>query len=80
VRLKCLDDGHRLAEKLKLAFIGLVGGKPPDVVKMLLYRPAFFGQPFSDLLQDVMRGPSRWSEGERELFAAYTSQLNRCRF
>lgn len=80
MRLKCLDEGHALAERLKLAFIGLVGGKPPDVVKMLLYRPRYFGDPFSDLLHDVMRGPSRWTVAERELFAAYTSQLNHCVF
>jgi hypothetical protein len=28
----------------------------------------------------VMRGPSEWTVGERELFAAYTSYLNRCPF
>jgi len=27
-----------------------------------------------------MRGPSEWSVGERELFAAYTSKLNQCVF
>jgi hypothetical protein len=28
----------------------------------------------------VMRGPSQWSVGEREIFAAYVSQLNQCVF
>jgi len=28
----------------------------------------------------VMRGPSDWSIGERELFAAFTSKLNQCVF
>jgi len=27
-----------------------------------------------------MRGPSPWSVGERELFAAVTSRLNQCVF
>jgi hypothetical protein len=27
-----------------------------------------------------MRGPSQWSVGERELFAAFTSRLNQCLF
>jgi hypothetical protein len=28
----------------------------------------------------AMRGPSEWSPGERELFAAFTSLLNECHF
>jgi len=28
----------------------------------------------------VMRGPSPWSVGERELFAAFVSRLNQCVF
>jgi len=28
----------------------------------------------------VMRGPSDWSVGERELFAAFVSSLNQCPF
>jgi len=27
-----------------------------------------------------MRGPSDWSDGERELFAAFVSSLNQCLF
>ena len=56
---------------------------PPEalgVIKTLLYRPELFGDPFSDLLDDVMRGPSEWSAGERELFAGFASQLNQCLF
>ena len=56
---------------------------PPDalgVIKTLMYRPELFGLPFSDYLHVVMRGPSDWSAGERELFAAFTSLLNQCPF
>jgi hypothetical protein len=49
-------------------------------VKTLLYRPELFGRPFSEALDGVMRGPSDWSAGERELFAGYTSLLNQCPF
>jgi hypothetical protein len=52
----------------------------PDVVKTLLYRKAFFGHWQSELTQQVMRGPSEWTVGERELFAAYVSRLNHCPF
>ena len=51
-----------------------------DVRRMLSYRPELFGRPFSEALQDVMRGPSEWSVGERELFAAFVSAQNQCPF
>jgi hypothetical protein len=55
---------------------GFVSG----VALMLRYRPELFGLPFSEALQDVMRGPSDWSVAERELFAAFVSSLNQCVF
>ncbi len=51
-----------------------------DVVRTMAYRSDFFGKPFSAALQDVMRGPSEWSAGERELFAAFVSAQNQCPF
>jgi hypothetical protein len=59
------------------------GPAPPQalgVVKTILYRPERFGRPFSEELDVVMRGPSEWSPGERELFAGFTSLLNQCPF
>jgi hypothetical protein len=64
-----------------LRFIRLVSRKePPDVVKTLLYRPEFYGGAFGQLLQGSMRGPSYWSVGERELFAATTAKIEACHF
>ncbi len=51
-----------------------------DVVRTMAYRPELFGAPFSAYLQAVMRGPSAWSVGERELFAAFVSRTNRCSY
>jgi len=51
-----------------------------DVVRTLRYRTELFGQAFSAALQRVMRGPSDWSVGERELFAAFVSAKNQCPF
>ena len=56
------------------------GAEPPDVLKTLHYRPEIFGRPYSETLELALRGPSDWSEGERELFAAYVSSLNQCLF
>jgi hypothetical protein len=54
--------------------------EPPDVLKTLHYRPELFGRPFSDTLDLAMNGPSDWSVGERELFAAFVSSLSQCPF
>jgi hypothetical protein len=51
-----------------------------DVVRTMRYRSELFGRPFSAALQQVMRGPSDWSVGERELFAAFVSCQNQCPF
>lgn len=81
MRLAILDSGHTLGKKLVLAMIRMVLRQPaPDVVKTLLYRPDFLGDPLNDLFQQGMRGPSGWSIGDRELMAAYVSRSNECEF
>ena len=81
IRLDILDRGHAPDEAAMLAMIReRSGNEPLGVVKTLLYRPDLFGTPFSEELDRVMRGPSDWSAGERELFAGFTSLLNQCPF
>ncbi len=81
MRLRRLRSGHALVGKFKLMMMhALSRRRPPDVVRALLYRPAFFGKAMNQLFQAVMRGPSAWTIGERELMAAFVSSLNRCRF
>lgn len=81
MRLQNVTAGHGWATKVKFALIRLVSGAPvPDVVKTLQYRPETFGKPYCDFLQAIMRGPSDWSVGERELFASFVSRQNRCVF
>jgi hypothetical protein len=81
MRLAVVDSGHRSEEAAMLAAIReRSGAEPLGVVKTLLYRPELFGSPFSEELDAVMRGPSDWSAGERELFAGFTSLLNQCPF
>ena len=55
-------------------------GYVSDISLALRYRPELFGMPFSGFLQDVMKGPSDWTEAERELFAAFVSAQNQCPF
>lgn len=81
MRLEAVGHGHRLAQKATLGLIRLLSHRrAPDIVRTLLYRPQLFGRAASAWTQAVMRGPSPWTVGERELFAAFTSRLNRCAF
>ena len=81
MRLAVLDHGHTLGKKAVLAMIRMVTRHPvQDVIKLMLYRPEYFGAPFGQVAQEVMRGPSEWSVGDRELMAAYVSKINECEF
>jgi hypothetical protein len=51
-----------------------------DVLNTLHYRPDLFGRAFSDATDLALRGPSDWTPGERELFAAFVSAQNQCPF
>ncbi len=81
MRLGVVDTGHAPAEAAVLDHIRQArGAEPVGVLKTLYYRPEIFGRPFSDALDRAMRGPSDWSDGERELFAGFVSSLNQCPF
>jgi uncharacterized peroxidase-related enzyme len=81
MRLKTMEHGRQIRQKLMLGMIRLmIGIRVPDVLRIILYRPEFFGQPYYVWTQAIMRGPSAWSVGQRELFAAFTSHLNQCQY
>jgi hypothetical protein len=81
MRLPRVRHGHAFKERVILWVLELVNrARTPDVIRTLLYRPAFFGRLMSPLIQRTMRGPSEWSPGERELFAAFVSRINQCPF
>lgn len=81
MRLRQVKTGHGLPQKLLLGLSPLVSFSAPlDVVRVFMYRPEFFGKAFCELAHVMLRGPSDWSVGERELFGALTSSLNRCVF
>ena len=82
IRLAGVAHGHGFKERFVLGLMRVLslGRPPPDVVRTLLYRRSFWGDRFNDLLQPVMRGEGAWPIGDRELFAAFIANLNRCRF
>jgi AhpD family alkylhydroperoxidase len=81
MRLQILNNGHGFCTKALFAIIRTVSRQPVlDVIKLVKYRPDFYGNPMSALTQEAMRGPSAWSVGDRELMAAYVAKTNLCEF
>ena len=54
--------------------------KVPDIAYVMTHRPELFGRPFSEWLEELLRGPSEWSIGDRELFASFTASRLQCEY
>lgn len=79
MRLEILERGHGMGTKALFGLIRMMTRQPVvDAVKLALYRKDFYGA--GALTQEAMRGPSAWSVGDRELMAAFVSQVNECPF
>ena len=82
--LRQLEDGHAFVARQLLHFARRALPRVPlDVVKVLMYRPGYFGGPFCRAAHVLMRAPDDmigWTIGERELLGAFTSRLNHCVF
>jgi uncharacterized peroxidase-related enzyme len=80
MRLPEIDRGDGLANRLLIGFISLVSGmRLPDAARVAFYHRDF-GHPLGAWTQAAMRGPSKWSVGERELMAAMVAKWNACPF
>jgi uncharacterized peroxidase-related enzyme len=81
MRLSIFDSGQRFGTKALFAIIRAVSRQPtPEVLKLLMYRPDFFGAHMKAVTHEAMRGPSQWSIGDRELMAAIVSKANGCEY
>ena len=81
MRLAILNSGHSFGTKALFAFIRLASRQPVlDIIKLVKYRPDFYGKPMQRVTHEAMRGPSAWSVGDRELMAALVSKMNACEF
>jgi uncharacterized peroxidase-related enzyme len=80
VRLAGYDVPPRRGQRAFVRLTRALGAELDAVGKAALRRPDLFGKPFLEFADVLLRGPSAWSVGERELFAAVVSQANRCRF
>jgi hypothetical protein len=75
-----LHPGYRPLQRLILRVMRAIIGQVPGPVAMMSYRKERFGQGFAALTHEALRGPSRWTVAERELFSAFVSRLNRCEY
>jgi len=81
MRLSVLDTGHPFGTKVLFAFIRAVSRQPtPEPLKVIAYRPDFFGAHMKAATHEAMRGPSTWTVGDRELMAAFVSKVNDCEY
>lgn len=81
MRLKPPETEHPLKSRAIHRMIRRgTGEPPPDVVLTLHHRPELFGAAFSRWVEAALRGPSDWTQGERELMAALVSARNQCVF
>ena len=81
MRLRILENGFRLLQKAILSILGAVsGGKVPGPILVLSYRRELCGKYLAACFQEGMRKATGWSLGEVELFAAFVSRLNECRY
>jgi uncharacterized peroxidase-related enzyme len=81
MRLAILDSGHAFWTRTLFAFIRVVSRQPlPEVLKLIKYRPDFFGKQMATVTHNAMRGSSIWSIGDRELMAAFISKINECEY
>jgi len=81
MRPDVLNHGYSAGTKLLFALIRLFSRQPvPDAAKLVFYRPDFYGSLAKKFTHEAMRGPSAWSVGDRELMAAYVSQVNESAF
>jgi uncharacterized peroxidase-related enzyme len=81
MRLEILNSGYTFGAKVLFAFIQLASRQPvPDAAKLVFYRADFYGDPMKKVTHEAMRGPSKWSVGDRELMAAFVSKTNECEF
>jgi hypothetical protein len=81
MRLEILEKGHRPLQKIILHFMRSSStGNAPAPVLVMSYRRELFGKYLAACFQEGMRTAKKWTIGEVELFAAFVSRLNECKY
>ena len=81
MRLAEVGRGDRLRSRALIQIISTVSGaRLPDAARVAFYHKSFVGPALGEWTHAVMRGPSDWTVGERELMAAMVAHWNSCTF
>ena len=81
MRLRILEKGFRPLQKVILCMVrAMSGGKVPGPILVLSYRRELCGKYLAPCYQEGMRQATEWSLGEVEIFAAFISKLNECKY
>lgn len=80
MRLKVLQSGFRPLQAAQLRLIKLIFGFVPGPIAVMSYRRNLFGKHFAPLLQTAMRRATAWRVSDVELFAAFVSYQNQCKY
>lgn len=80
MRLTILTEKLSWAQRLQLRLIKGMIGHEVGPIAMQSYHPDFFGRPFNECVAEALRGTTFWTKAEAELFAAFVSRQNGCRY
>jgi len=80
MRLEILESGHRPLQKVIFAVMRAATGFVPGPIAVMSYRREWMGRHYAAFTHRAMRQAREWSVAEVELFAAFVSKLNECRF
>lgn len=81
MRLKILENGHRPLQRAIMSFVRKLSKEPvPGPILVMSYRRNLFGKYLAACLRESMRLGTEWTLGETELFAAFVSSVNHCKY
>lgn len=80
MRLASLEQPINLKQRMRFALARVFGRRIPGPILALSYQRNACGRHLAGCVQEGLRGAREWPVGEIEIFAAFVSSLNHCRF
>jgi hypothetical protein len=80
MRLAVLERPVGLLQRVRFAILRAIMGQVPGPFLALSYKRKLAGKHLARCYQQGLREAREWPVGEIEIFAAFVSHLNQCRF